>query len=519
MEFINQHLLTLILFFPVLAAVVVLLLPKNNLKAIRWTALGTSLVPLLLSIYLWTQFQSGQTGFQFEEQYAWYAVLNSTFHLGVDGLSLTMVLLTTLLTPIALLASFSVADRVKAYMFLFLLLETGMLGVFMALDLLIFFVFWEVGLVPMYFLINQWGSEKGERELWKGVKVQARNYASLKFIIYTMAGSLGLLLAIQLLGVLFQTYDLPTLTEKWTALTEGTILNIPVSTVKAVAFWAFVVAFAIKVPVWPFHTWLPDAHTEAPTAGSMILAGVLLKLGAYGFLRLVLPLYPAESAKYAGALAFLAVMAIVFGAFASYGQKDFKRLVAYSSVNHMGFVLLGIAAAAKASGTLDATIALNGAVLQMFNHGLSAAGMFFLVGVIYERTHTRNLDDFGGLFPLVPVYGGILIFTSMASLGLPGLNGFVSEFLVVRGSWPILTVYTAIAMIGLLFTGAYILKGIKSVLHGPMNEHWSHGEHKLTEINLREIVVMAPLMALILVIGLYPAWILDVINKAVMMLF
>lgn len=251
----------------------------------------------------------------------------------------------------------------------------------------------------------------------------------------------------------------------------------------------------------------------------MILAGVLLKLGAYGFLRLVLPLYPAESSRYAGWLAFLAVMAIVFGSFAAFGQKDFKRLVAYSSVNHMGFVVLGIAAAAKASGTLNATIALDGAVLQMFNHGLSAAGMFFLVGVLYERTHTRNLDDFGGLFPLMPVYGGILIFTSMASLGLPGLNGFVSEFLVVRGSWPVLTFYTAVGMVGLLFTGAYILKGIKSVLHGPLNEHWAHGEHKLTEINLREIIVMAPLMMLILVIGIYPSWIMDVINKAMMMMF
>ncbi len=518
MEFIHSHILTLILFLPVLAAIIVLLLPKNNLKAIRWTALGLSLVPLFLTIYLWTQFQSGIPGFQFEEKYSWYAAINSSFHVGVDGLSLTMVLLTTLLSPVALLASFNITDRLKAYMFLFLLLETGMLGVFLSLDLLIFFLFWEIGLVPMYFLINQWGSEKGERVIWKGITVQSRNYASLKFMIYTMAGSLGLLLAIQLLGVLFKTYDLQALTAQWTSL-EGTLLGLPVATVKVVAFWAFVVAFAIKVPVWPFHTWLPDAHTEAPTAGSMILAGVLLKLGAYGFLRLVLPLYPVESAKYAGALAFLAVMAIVFGAFASYGQKDFKRLVAYSSVNHMGFVLLGIAAAAKAAGTLDANIALNGAVLQMFNHGLSAAGMFFLVGVIYERTHTRNLDEYGGLFPLIPIYGGILIFTSMASLGLPGLNGFVSEFLVVRGSWPILTVYTAVAMIGLLFTGAYILKGIKSVLHGPLNKTWAEGVHKVTEINLREIIVMAPLMALILIIGIYPAWILDVINKAMMVLF
>jgi NADH-quinone oxidoreductase subunit M len=524
MEFIFSHLLTLILFFPVLAAVVVLCLPKDNLKAIRWTALGASLVPFVLTIILWVRFKAGQPGYQFEEQYAWYPAIHSTFHLGVDGLSLTMVLLTTLLTPVALLASFSITDRVKAYMSLFLLLETGMLGVFMAVDLLIFFVFWEVGLVPMYFLINQWGSEKGERELWKGIKVQSRNYASLKFIIFTMAGSLGLLLAIQMIGVAAGHFDLVKLFSDPNWLNADNLvkigaLKLSVGTVKTIAFWAFVIAFAIKVPVWPFHTWLPDAHTEAPTAGSMILAGVLLKLGAYGFLRLVLPLYPAESAKYAGALAFLAVMAIVFGAFASYGQKDFKRLVAYSSVNHMGFVLLGIAAAAKAPGTLDATIALNGAVLQMFNHGLSAAGMFFLVGVLYERTHTRNLDDYGGLFPLVPIYGGILIFTSMASLGLPGLSGFVSEFLVVRGAWPVLTVYTAIAMLGLLFTGAYILKGLRSVLHGPLNEHWAQGEHKLAEINTGEIIVMAPLMMLILVIGIYPAWILNVINKAVMMLF
>jgi NADH-quinone oxidoreductase subunit M len=251
----------------------------------------------------------------------------------------------------------------------------------------------------------------------------------------------------------------------------------------------------------------------------MILAGVLLKLGAYGFIRLILPLYPTEAKYFAGVLAVLAVGAIVFGAFGSFGQTDFKRLVAYSSVNHMGFVVLGIAAAALASGTADAHIAMSGAVLQMFNHGLSAAGMFFLVGVIYERTHTRNLNDFGGLFPLVPIYGGILIFTSMASLGLPGLNGFVSEFMVVRGAYPVLTIYTVIAMLGLLFTGAYILKGIKSVLHGPMNEHWAHGEHKLTEINARELFVIVPLMALMLILGIWPAWLLEVINKAVVALF
>ena len=506
MNFLDTHLLTLILFIPSLVALLLLLLPSQNLRLLRGFALFASLIPLVFSIYLWLHFDPDKAGFQFEISYLWYPAIHSSLHLGVDGLSLTMVLLTTLLSPLAILASFSITDRVKPYMMLFLFLETGMLGVFLSLDLLIFFVFWEAGLVPMYFLINQWGSTN-------------KDYASLKFMVYTMGGSLGLLLGIQLLGVLFGTFDLPVLYQGWTSLKTGTLLGMSVSTVKAVAFWAFVIAFAVKVPVWPFHTWLPDAHTEAPTAGSMILAGVLLKLGAYGFLRLVLPLYPAEAKIFAGGLALLATAAIVFGAFGSFGQSDFKRLVAYSSVNHMGFVVLGIAAAALAAGTSDARIALNGAILQMFNHGLSAAGMFFLVGVIYERTHTRNLDDFGGLFPLVPVYGGILIFTSMASLGLPGLNGFVSEFLVVRGTFPILTPYTAISMLGLLFTGAYILKGIKKVLHGPLNERWSTGGHKLTEINLREIIVMAPLMALILLIGVWPAWILDVINKAVVMLF
>ncbi len=515
MELVSNHLLTFILFSPVAAAVIIALLPRDQENLIRWTAFILSFIPLGFSIALWLGFSSATPGFQFQEQAVWYAPINSSYHVGVDGISLTMVLLTTLLTPLAILASFSITDRVKSYMALFFLLEMGLLGVFLTLDLLLFFVFWEFGLVPMYFLINQWGSEKGEREIWGGRKVSARAYASFKFMIYTMAGSLGLLLAIQMIGVVAGTFDLPQLYAAWPALDQP-LFGMSISTVKSIAFWAFVIAFAIKVPVWPFHTWLPDAHTEAPTAGSMILAGVLLKLGAYGFLRLVLPLYPAESKAYAGALGLLAVLAIIFGALASYGQTDFKRLVAYSSVNHMGFVVLGIAAAAFAMGTENATIALNGAVLQMFNHGLSAAAMFFLVGVIYERTHTRNLNDYGGLFPLVPVYGGILIFTSMASLGLPGLNGFISEFLVVRGSWPILTVYTALAMIGLFLTGAYILKGIKMVLHGPLNEKWAG---HISEISAREIVVIAPLMVLMLWIGVWPAWILNVINRAVEMLF
>jgi NADH-quinone oxidoreductase subunit M len=509
-----NYLLTLILFSPVLVAIVVVLIPHQEVKLLRWVAFLGSLIPLALSLVLWFSFSPNQPGFQFQEQYAWYEPIHASYHVGVDGISLSMVLLTTLLTPLAILASYTIKDRVKAYMFFFLLLEMGMLGVFLSLDLLIFFVFWEFGLVPMYFLINQWGSEKGEREIW-GRKIKSRTYASFKFMVYTMAGSLGLLLAIQLIGVVAGTFDMLVLFDQMGSL-EGTLMGLPVSTVKTVAFWAFVIAFSIKVPIWPFHTWLPDAHTEAPTAGSMILAGVLLKLGAYGFLRLVLPLYPTEAKYYAGVLAFLATMAIIFGALAAYGQKDFKRLVAYSSVNHMGFVILGVAAAAYAITSDTATIALEGAVLQMFNHGLSAAGMFFLVGVIYERTHTRNLDDYGGLFPLIPVYGGILIFTSMGSLGLPGLGGFISEFLVVRGAWPVFTFFTILSMIGLFFTGAYILKGIKQVLHGPLNERW---KGHISEINAREAFVITPLLVLMLLVGVWPAWLLNVINRAVMMFY
>jgi NADH-quinone oxidoreductase subunit M len=353
----------------------------------------------------------------------------------------------------------------------------------------------------MYFLINLWGSTN-------------RRYASFKFFIYTMAGSVGLLLAIQIIGVTLGSFDMLDVFARWPLL-QGTLFGFPATVVRTVAFWAFTIAFAIKVPIWPFHTWLPDAHTEAPTAGSMILAGVLLKLGAYGFLRLVLPLYPVEAHQYAWVLALLALLAIVLGAMAAFGQSDFKRLVAYSSVNHMGFVVLGIAVAAWARTSAfsgNAIMAANGAVLQMFNHGLSSAGMFLLVGVIYDRTHTRNLQEFGGLFALAPVYGGLLLFTSLASLGLPGLNGFVSEFMVVRGAWPVFTLVTALSTLGLLVTGAYVLKALQKTLHGPLNQRWQgHG----LEISPRETVALAPLVALMLALGVWPAWLVSMINTTV----
>ncbi len=503
---IADHLVSLTLFTPLIGVVLVGLLPDDQKDAIKWVAFLASLIPAGFSLALWINYANSGGGFQFQEQAIWYQPLNATYHVGVDGLSVPMVLLTGLLTPLALLASFSVVDRIKPYMMLFLLLETGMLGVFVSLDLLLFFLFWEIGLVPMYFIINQWGGKE-------------RRYASFKFFVYTMAGSLGLLLSIQLIGLSTGTFDIPKLMQLWPNFDNQIINGIPVTTIKTVAFFAFAIAFAIKIPLWPFHTWLPDAHTEAPTAGSMLLAGVLLKLGAFGYLRLVLPLFPSQSATFAPLLAALAVIAIVLGALAAYGQTDFKRLVAYSSVNHMGFVVLGIAVVAYVSGSGDAAwresaaIAGTGAVLQMFNHGLSAAAMFFLVGVVYERTHTRDLNEIGGgIWQYAPIYGGILIFSSMASLGLPGLNGFVSEFQVVRGAWPVFTVVTAISMLGLLFTGAYILKGIQKVLHGPKNPKWAgHG----MEMNTREIVTVVPLMALMLFIGIYPLPIAQVINAAV----
>lgn len=498
-DFFSHHLLSLILFAPALAAALLFLLPDRE-RILKSFAVIASLVPLGLSIAVWIGYDGAAAGFQFEERLAWYAAIGSDYHLGVDGLSIPLVLLTALLTPLALLAAAAVREKVRAFLALFLLLETGMLGVFLSLDLLLFFVFWEIGLVPMYFLIQQWGGEK-------------RDGAALKFLLYTMGASLGLLLSIQVIRLAAGSFDLTVLQSSWPALRSGTVLGLPLPAVKAVTFWAVAIAFAVKIPVWPFHTWLPDAHTEAPTAGSMVLAGVLLKMGGYGFIRLVLPLFPAEARQFAPALAVLAAAAIVFGALAAWSQNDFKRLVAYSSVNHMGFVVLGIAAAAwMGAGTAAGGLALRGAVLQMFNHGLSAAGMFLLAGALYERTHTRNLEELGGLFPRAPVYGAILIFTAMGSLGLPGLGGFVSELMIILGSWPAFPLAVCAAVIGLFFTGAYILKAIGKVLHGALPDRWKDAA---PEIGIRERLVMAPLMALMLTVGLWPGWILEMIGTAI----
>ncbi len=530
--------LSVLIFGPALAAfVVAAMAPLGPSKSVgRWTALICSILLGILSIAVFLDYQAaapaiGDDQYIVAQDVEWFSALGARWTLGIDGISVIMILLTGILTPLAILASWNIEDRSNMHMALLLFFETGSMGVFAAMDLMVFFLFYELTLVPMYFLINQWGSLPKA-----GLKYSGRFYASTKFMIYSFGGTLGMLLATQLIGWSAGTYNMAELVETWPLFRQGeALLGIDVSTVKALAFAGFFVAFSIKVPIWPFHTWLPDAHGEAPTAGSMLLAGIMLKLGAYGFIRLVIPLFPDVwltevvliGVNVATLFAILSVVGIVLGAFAAFGQNDIKRLVAYSSVNHMGFVGIGIAVMAQiyaqiwtgAGADADvqtAIIATNGTVLQMFNHGLSSAGMFLLAGALYHKTHTRDLDDYGGLWVKAPVMGGILLFTSFASLGLPGLNGFVSEFLIVRGSWPVFTGLTAIAMVGLLFTGGYILKGIRAVLHGPFNLRWRDYDLELTPA---ELLGMIPLMFLMLLTGVYPNWILPTINATVTTLF
>jgi len=475
----TSHILSWIIFTPLIGAVAVLFVPKSASHWIRWIALTTTVIVTALTGYALTLFQPAQAGFQMVERASWIPQFGVQYLLGTDGISFPMVFLTAIISMIACLASFPHVrvkeGREKEYYFLYLLLETGMMGTFLALDLFLFYVLWEVVLVPMYFLIGIWGGPR-------------REYAAIKFFLYTLAGSLFMLLGI--LGVYFaaapHTFDMTLLV----GMPRGLLFQ-------QVVFMAFFLGFAIKVPIFPFHTWLPDAHVEAPTPISVILAGVLLKMGTYGFFRFSYPLFPEATHWFQPAMAVLAIVGIIYGGFVALAQTDFKKMVAYSSVSHMGFVLLGLAAL-NANG-------FRGAMLQMFTHGTITGGLFLLVGVLYDRAHSRDLNDFGGLGVKMPGYAGFLTFFALASLGLPGLSGFISEFLALLGSYQYSKVVTGLSTIGIILAATYLLYMIQRVLLGKLNPKWAG----LTDIKLPEVLTLLPLMALILGIGLYPRIILD----------
>jgi NADH-quinone oxidoreductase subunit M len=439
-----------------------------------------SLIPLAVAGFLFAAFETGEAGFQFVEQAVWYEPWGISWSLGVDGISLPLVVLTTLLVPIALAASTSISHRVKEFVAYTLALEAGLIGVFLALDLFLFFVFFEAILVPMYFIIGIWGGER-------------RIYAAIKFFLYTAFGSALLLAAIIGLAVLnSQQTGAPSF-----AFSDLANLDLSVGT-ERLLFAAFALAFAIKVPVFPFHTWLPDAHVEAPTAGSVLLAGVLLKLGTYGLLRFNLGLFPQASVDLVPVLAVLAVIGIIYGAVVAIVQPDLKKLVAYSSVSHLGFIVLGTFALTSGG--------LAGGVVQNINHGITTGALFLLVGMIYDRRHTKQIADFGGLAQVMPIYSGIFLFTAFASIGLPGLNGFVGEFMVLVGSFPTLPVYVIVAAVGVVLAAVYLLWAYERTFTGPLDKPENE---KLTDLSAREVALLAPLVVLMVLLGLYPRVLLD----------
>ena len=469
MSLLSQHLLTVLIFLPVVGAIAIALTRRESETLQKILGLAFSTVGFALSLLLVRGFRD-VAGMQFVERAPWIPDWGISYHIGVDGLSLWLVILATFLTPLALLGSWSsIGSRVREFVVFMLLLEAGMIGVFLALDLFLFYVFWEVMLIPMYFLIGVWGHER-------------RIYAAVKFFLYTFAGSVVMLVAFLVLyrvaGV--KSFDLADL--------------VAVSIDPALQVWLFLacaLAFAIKVPMFPFHTWLPDAHVEAPTAGSVILAGVMLKMGAYGFLRIAFPLFPDAAIRFAPLIGVLAVVGIIYGALVSLVQPDLKKLVAYSSVSHLGFVMLGIAA--------FTTTGVVGSVYQMLSHGISTGALFFLVGMLYDRRHTRMISEFGGLKSVMPWYAAAFLMISLSSIAVPGFNGFVGEFLILVGSWPFSPTLVVFASLGVILSAAYVLWMVKRVFYGevthPKNE-------KLSDLSLREAAILVPLVALAVIMGI-----------------
>ena len=471
-------LLSLVTFLPAAAGLALLFVPRRAVGLLRSLSLAVTVLTFACSLRLYFGFDADAIGYQFEENRQWMPTLGVAYHVGIDGISLLLVLLTTFLTPLALVSAWgSIEDRFKEFTATMLLLETGMLGVFVSLDLFLFYVFWEAMLVPMYFIIGIWGGPN-------------RVYAAVKFILYTMAGSLLMLVAI--LGLYYQygaatgrfTFDVPVLAQY--VMAPGPRQNL--------MFAAFALAFAIKVPLFPFHTWLPDAHVEAPTAGSVVLAGVLLKMGTYGFLRFCLPFFPDASLAFGPLVFSLAVIGVIYGAWVSTVQPDMKKLVAYSSVSHLGFVMLGIF-------TLNQQ-GLVGAIIQMVNHGLSTGALFLMVGMIYERRHSRLIADFGGLWRVVPAFSALFLVVALSSLGLPGLNGFVGEFLILVGTFQRNVWLAAVATSGIIFAAVYLLWMYQRVIFGEISHEANRGLRDLTP---REWAVLVPVVALIVWIGVYPA--------------
>jgi len=471
-------LLTLVTFLPGAAGLALLFVPRRSVGVLRLVSLVVTVLTFACSLPLYFGFDGDAIGYQFEENRRWMPTLGVAYHVGIDGISLLLVLLTTFLMPLALVSAWgSIEDRFKEFIATMLLLETGMLGVFVSLDLFLFYVFWEAMLIPMYFIIGIWGGPN-------------RVYAAVKFILYTMVGSLLMLVAI--LGLYYQygaatgryTFDVPVLAQY--VMAPGLAQNL--------MFLAFALAFAIKVPLFPFHTWLPDAHVEAPTAGSVVLAGVLLKMGTYGFLRFCLPFFPDASLAFGPLVWTLAVIGVIYGAWVSTVQPDMKKLVAYSSVSHLGFVMLGIF-------TLNQQ-GLVGALIQMVNHGLSTGALFLMVGMIYERRHSRLIADFGGLWRVVPAFSAVFLVVVLSSLGLPGLNGFVGEFLILVGAFQRSPWLAAVATSGIIFAAVCLLWMYQRVIFGDVTHEANRG---LRDLTTREWAVLVPVVVLIVWIGVYPA--------------
>ncbi len=495
-----EHILSWLIWLPIIGMVAIAFIPREKEDVIKITAAATTGLQFLLTLVLWKNFDSGSGAMQFMERAEWIPSFNIAYILGVDGLSLPMAILTGLLCFLGIFVSWNINKAVKGYFALFLLLDTGIMGVFLSMDFFLFYIFWEVMLLPMYFLIGIWGGPQ-------------REYAAIKFFLYTLFGSVLLLVGI--LGLYFscgKTFDILELMQVAPQALGG-VMWWGMSGIKVIWILLFI-GFAIKVPIFPFHTWLPLAHVEAPTAISVLLAGILLKLGVYGILRVNYGLMPDGVYWFSGALAFLGLINVIWGGLCALAQTDLKKLVAYSSVNHMGYALIGMAAviaASEANGlNLKAAQAgLGGAVFQMFNHGTISAMLFILVGVIYDRAHHREIAGFGGLAAQMPIYAGITALAFFAGLGLPGLSGFISEAMCFIGAFPVYRGIVIASTIGILLNAAYFLWAFQRIFFGELNEKYTN----LPEINRLELFTVVPLLIITLFFGIYPAPYLDVISS------